>query len=78
MRAKPGKLENLDKYFNNGKDFEFTKEEYEKITGSVVSQNLNYMKKKSALAKVAMKKGYVIEIEPIKVIPMKIYFKKIK
>ena len=78
MRAKPGNLHNLDKYFDDGNDFEFTKEEYEKITGAIISNDLNYMKKKSALAKKAKENGFTLEIKPIEVNPMRIYFKKKK
>lgn len=77
MRAKPGDLHKLDKYFSDGKDFEFTKEEYEKVTGASMSKNINYMQKNSALARKAQKSGFIIEIRPIEVNPMKIYFKKI-
>ena len=78
MRAKPGNLHNLDKYFDDGNDFEFTKEEFEKITGAIISNDLNYMKKKSALAKKAKENGFTLEIKPIEVNPMRIYFKKKK
>lgn len=78
MRAKTGNLHNLDKYFDDGNDFEFTKEEYEKITGAIISNDLNYMKKKSALAKKTKENGFTLEIKPIEVNPMRIYFKKKK
>ena len=76
MRAKPGNLSKLDKYFTEGKNFEFTKEEYEKITGGILSKDLNYIQKKSALSMKAKENGFIIEIKPVEVNPMKICFKK--
>ena len=78
MRAKPGDLNVLDKYFDAGKDFEMTQEEFEKQTNGKLSKDLNYIKTKSALAKRTKTKGFYIEIEPLEIKPMKIHFKKKK
>ena len=78
MRAKPGNLEVLDKYFASGKDFELTQEELEKETGGKISQDLNYLKKKSALSKKAKKSGFSVDVIPAEVKPMKICFRKLK
>lgn len=78
MRAKTGNLNALDKYFEAGKDFTMTQEEYEKITFGSLSKNLSYVKNSSALSKRAKSKGYYIEIEPLEIKPMRIHFKREK
>ena len=78
MRAKPGNLKTLDKYFDTGKDFSMTQEELEKVTVGSLSKNLSYVKNSSALAKRAKSKGYYIDIEPLEIKPMTIHFKKKK
>ena len=78
MRAKTGNLDALDKYFDAGKDFTMTQEEYEKVTVGSLSKNLSYVKNGSALSKRAKSKGYYIEIEPLEIKPMTIHFKKKK
>lgn len=77
-RSKPGNLKKLDKYFETGKDFELTQDEYERLTGGLLSNNLNYVKNKSKLARTANEKNFYIEIIPVKVSPLKILFKKKK
>lgn len=76
MRAKKGDLEVLNKYFDTEKDFKLTQEEYEKQTGGRLSNNLNYIKNRSALAEKANNRGFYLEIKPLEIKPMEIYFRK--
>ena len=77
-RAKCGDIGKLSKYFNKGKDFVLTQEKYEEITGGILSKNIYYIEKQSKLSRVAKENNYTIEVEPIEVKPMKIFFKKNK
>lgn len=76
MRAKPGNLKVLDKYFDKGKNFVMTQEEYEKETDGILSKDLNYIKNRSALSRKALERGFYIEVEPIEIKPMRIIFRK--
>lgn len=78
MRAKPGNLENLKKFFEKDEEFELTKEEYEKITGGILSKDLRYIKNKSKLSRFTNSQNFYLEIIPLEVKPMIIRFKKRK
>lgn len=78
MRAKPGKLENLDPLFDRKVDFVLTKEELENITKGILSKDPSYIVNKSALSAVAKKKGYRIRIQEPVHIEMKVIFEKNK
>ena len=51
MRAKPGNLKELDKYFDFEKDYDMTEDELEKVTFGSLSKNLYYVKKQFSFAK---------------------------
>lgn len=78
MRAKRGNLDVLNKYFDRGKEFELTQEEYEKETNGILSTDSYYLTHNSALARKSKSKGFYIEIKPMEFKPMKICFKKMK
>lgn len=77
-RGKCGNLDKLSTFFEKGIDFTLSQEEYEKITGGILSENKSYIKNQSALSKITREKGYFIEIEPMQITPMKLHFKKYK
>lgn len=60
---KKPKLDNIDKLFLTGKEFSLTESQYFKETDASLPKDFNYLKNKSALAKLAKKRGFKISIK---------------
>lgn len=75
MGKKP-QLDNLDFLFESGKDFEITGKLYEEKAGTALPQDINYLKRRSALAKKAKEKGFIIDkVDETPIIEKTVYFK---
>lgn len=61
--AKKPKFDKLLSLFEAGEDFSLTEKQYEKSTGAMLPKYFNYLKNKSALATIAKKYGFLIEIQ---------------
>lgn len=61
MSKKP-KINNLEIFFKRGENFSLTDAQYEKETGAMLPKSPYYIKNKSALAKMAKKYGFCIEV----------------
>ena len=59
---KKPKLDNIDKLFLTGKEFSLTESQYFKETEASLPKDFNYLRNKSALAKLAKKRGFKIFI----------------
>lgn len=52
----------LEKLFGEGNDFELTESRYEKLTGAALPKNKYYLSNKSAIAKLARRNGYDVDV----------------
>lgn len=57
------KVDKLLPLFEAKEDFSLTEKQYEKSTGKPLPKGYYYLKNKSALANLAKKYGYIIEIK---------------
>lgn len=62
MASKP-KFEKLLSLFEAQSDFSLTESQYEKSTGAALPKDFYYLKSKSALATLAKKYGFSVEIQ---------------
>ncbi len=62
--GKHPKLDTIAKRMDEGRDFALTRIEYQRLTGIDTPQDSYYTKNKSAIAKLANSKGYVIDLVP--------------
>lgn len=60
---KKPKLYNIDELFLSGKEFSLTESQYYKETEACLPKDFYYLKNKSAIAKLAKKRGYLISIK---------------
>ena len=56
-------FEKLIPLFQSNENFSLTETQYKKSTGVSLPKDYRYLKNRSALAKIAKKHGYVIEIQ---------------
>ena len=63
MARKPN-LSTIEEMFKKGKDFKLTRQAYIQKTGADIPQRKRYTEKDSAIAKMAQKYGYVVEVIP--------------
>ena len=61
--GKHPKLENLNSLFASNKDFSLTDEQYEKKTGIPLPKKIDYILKRSALAKKCKQFGYSMTVQ---------------
>lgn len=67
------KLNEIERRLTYGDEFSLTDAQYEKRTGVALPKRKSYLEKDSAIAKLAKKYGYSIEVQE-----RKIFFKKNK
>jgi len=61
--GKHPRLENLNSLFASNKDFSLTDEQYEKKTGIPLPKKIDYILKRSALAKKCKQLGYSMTVQ---------------
>lgn len=57
------KLSSIDTLLSTGQDFSLTEKQYEKETSATMPKDFYYLRKKSAIAKLATSYGYKIVIQ---------------
>ena len=57
------KFDKLLPLFDSKEDFSLTESQYERSTGATLPKRIDYLKKESALSKVAKRYGYEIEVK---------------
>lgn len=63
--AKRPKLDEVEKLLSQNKaQFSLTDEKYEKLTGTALPKDKNYLQRRSALCRKAAEKGYRISVQP--------------